>query len=201
MSIAALPEQSLNTNDVYVRAIEMRGSFTAYALRYVGGRADAEDVVQDFYMRVLRTANGPRQQEQVPSWLFIVLRSALTDHFRREHRRSRFARDEHVVQAARGNDEDSTGCGCLFDLLTTLRPPYAEMIQHIDLDEKSVEWTAALCRITPNNVRVRLFRARKALRTELLRRSTTCPARAFYDCCVQKAGRDTRTGFELQAAS
>lgn len=198
--ISASHERLMTVDDIYVAATQMRVQFTAFALRYVASRADAEDVVQDFYLRVVRSAKGLRQREYLRSWFFRVLQSALKDHFRSEQRWRRFFDDADSLPLKPVIDEQAD-CDCLHDMLTMLRPGYAQMIQQIDLDEQSVEWTATLVGITANNARVRLFRARRNLRTMLLRRSATCRARKASECRVQSVERGRDGGRPCQVTT
>ncbi|HDZ72053.1 MAG TPA: hypothetical protein ENH55_04570, partial [Aurantimonas coralicida] len=78
-------------NDAYVPVMPVvaaaltdhRGEFLRYLLRRVGDRDTAEDVLQNFCLRVVSSNVDLRKSESVIAWLYTVLRSALTDHYRR----------------------------------------------------------------------------------------------------------------------
>ena len=70
---------------------------------------------------------------------------------------------------------DGVVCNCLYKLLPTLNPDYAEVIWRADiLGEPCVG-------ITLNNVTVRIHRGRQALKKRLEEMCLTCPVHGFLD--------------------
>ena len=72
-----------------------------FAYRMVGDRADAEDVVQETFLRALRGLEGYRERERFRAWLFCILanrcRTALVQ---RRRRIARFAGADWIDQIA-----------------------------------------------------------------------------------------------------
>jgi DNA-directed RNA polymerase specialized sigma24 family protein len=68
------------------------------------------------------------------------------------------------------------------ELIPTLKPEYATLLQKVELGGKSVREAAEEEGITPNNAAVRLFRARQALKQQLERTCGTCTAHGCLDC-------------------
>ncbi|KKM70552.1 hypothetical protein LCGC14_1439530, partial [marine sediment metagenome] len=66
-----------------------RGEFLRFLARRLGDRDTAEDVLQNFCLRVVSSSVALRKRESVIAWLYTVLRSVLTDHYRREAARRR----------------------------------------------------------------------------------------------------------------
>lgn len=56
------------------------------AVRLKGDSQDAEDLVQDTYLKALRAFSTLRQPERVRSWLFQILSRLVMDHHRSETR-------------------------------------------------------------------------------------------------------------------
>src|SRR5215831_11423184 len=56
-------------------------------LRFVSRRTqnfeDAEDILQDFYLKAIRSARTIKEQGALKGWLAQVLRRTVTDHYRR----------------------------------------------------------------------------------------------------------------------
>ena len=73
-------------------------------------------------------------------------------------------------------------CQCIHDLVPTLKPEYAALLRRVDLEERSIADIADEDGMTANNVRVRLHRARKALRKQLERSCGTCATHGCLDC-------------------
>ncbi len=171
--------------------LDGRGAFMGFLVKRFGNRADAEDVLQDFCIRVLARKDQLRDVERMNAWLYTILRSTLNDHYRKETRRSRLA-----AAAAREPEEwvaDTPSqmarpCTCARDLLTELRPADAELIRRIDLGEEDRESVAADLGLTRNALGVRLHRARTALREALMAHCGGCCLDGQDDCCCPADG-------------
>jgi len=57
--------------------------------RYVGDPDTAEDLLQEVFMRVIRSASEWRNDAKVSTWMFSIARNLCTDHARRQvHRKA-----------------------------------------------------------------------------------------------------------------
>ncbi len=165
--------------------VECRQEFLRFFRRRLAHPEDAEDALQDFYLKAVRAAATLEDGEKVDAWLGRILRNTLTDHYRRRAARqnaeSAFAREPRC-EVAPAPELEPAACGCIHDLLPTLKPEYAEVIRRADLDETPRERIAAELGLTPNNVGVRLHRARRALRAELELSCQGCREGGFQTC-------------------
>lgn len=153
--------------------------------RDLRSREDAEDVMQQIYVRVLERAHQVRREESVRTWLRRVLRSVLNDHLRRQRGRRRaeadFARKDVATPPAE-TDDDATVCLCLYQVVPALRTEYADVLRRLDLDGEPRATVAFALGLTPNALAVRLHRAREALRRVLELTCETCPIHGYRDC-------------------
>lgn len=160
--------------------------FLEFLVRRLGNRHEAEDVLQEFYLKALSKSYAIRKSESLVLWLYKVLRSTLTDHRRKRWRRARnegaFA--HQIEQSVPGADADLHRfvCHCLYTLLPTLRPEYAEAIWRIDLLGEHRSLVAKELGVTANNLSVRLHRARQSLQRALIASCETCPEHGFHEC-------------------
>jgi len=131
---------------------------------------EADDVLQEFYLRVLLRSSQLRKTESARAWLRRVLRSVLSDHLRRRAARRRaeadFARKNSVSPPAEA-EFDAVACLCLHKVMVALKAEYAEAIRRVDLAEEPREAAASALGLTMGNLNVRLHRARRALRRVL----------------------------------
>ena len=142
--------------------------FRRLALKRVRNRGDAEDVLQSFCLKALARAHQLRDMEAVHGWLRRLFETTLLDHFRASARlkgkASPFeysdAPPEDLPSAVFFIDEAEA----IEDVLSRLRPDYAEAIREMDLGQEKPSRIAARRAITPNNLAVRLHRARRAFR-------------------------------------
>ena len=73
-------------------------------------------------------------------------------------------------------------CGCIQQVLPSLRPAYAEVLREVDLAEEPLGEYARRHKLTPGNAAVRAHRARAALRAALKKTCGSCTIDACLDC-------------------
>lgn len=174
--------------------VEARQNFLAFLRQRLGNRDEAEDVLQRFALRALEHATELRDVRSVRSWLGRILASTIVDHQRRAIRRRRREiaieqADIENVAADPADDVDAAVCDCLYKLLPTLKPEYAEVIWRADLLDEPRDRIAASLGMTLNNITVRLYRGRQALKKRLDEMCLTCPVNGFLDCRCEEAER------------
>jgi RNA polymerase sigma-70 factor (ECF subfamily) len=165
---------------------EVHDSFLQFARRSLRNDSDAEEVMQQFYLRVIVHASQLLNEESVLMWLRRVLQSALSDYRRREAARGRaeadFARKDAAISPPSIEDLEAFVCLCLYKLLPLLRPEYAEVLRRVDLENEPREATAIALGLTPGNLAVRLHRARQAVPRAQQLTCQTCPIHGYLDC-------------------
>jgi RNA polymerase sigma factor (sigma-70 family) len=177
--------------DVLGTLLENHARFLAFVERRVGARDDAEDILQEAFVRSLEHKPSLESSTSATTWFYRVLRNAMTDYFRRKESRGR-ALDRLAAEAEQTESADreleQVVCACVLSLLDTLKPEYAGAIRRVDLEESSVRAYATEAGITPSNAGVRLHRAREALRRQLARCCGTCVTHGCIDCqCAKTA--------------
>lgn len=172
--------------------VNSREEFLRFLMRRTGTRSEAEDVLQDFCLRVLARKDQLRDAGRMTAWLYAILRSTLNDHFRRAGRRSRLgeavAREPQADAAPDATEAMAAVCGCTAGLLPGLRPAEAEIIRRIELEEEDRASVAADLGLSAGTLAVRLHRARAALRDRLLDHCGSCCAEGFEDCSCAPGG-------------
>ena len=160
--------------------------FLAFVERRVGSREVAEDILQEAFVRGLAGASRLRDGDSVVAWFYRTLRNAITDHWRRraaeQRATDRVAGAGEATAPAADEELLNAVCGCVGDMLATLKPEYADAIRRVDLEDMSVKAFAEQAGITANNASVRLFRGREALREQLRRSCGTCATHGCLDC-------------------
>ena len=155
-----------------------RNEFLRYLQYRLGNRDQAEDVLQDFHLRVVLKAGQIRDEASTTAWLRTVLKSVLADHFRHQMHERRaqqtLVAEWQTLRPDLANEPAQTPCTCFYKQLPTLKAEYAEALWRIDLAEEPREEVARALGITAGNMRVRLHRARQALRQALARSCDQC---------------------------
>ncbi|HET6795804.1 MAG TPA: sigma-70 family RNA polymerase sigma factor [Gemmatimonadales bacterium] len=184
-------ERDPGAADVLRVLLENHARFLSFLVRRVGSRDDAEDILQEAFVRSLEhTASLPSSTSAI-TWFYRVLRNAMTDHYRRKESRGR-ALEQLAAESDPSDPADSeleaVVCACVLSLFDTLKPEYAAAIRQVDLDGASVRAYSEEAGITPSNGGVRLHRAREALRRQLARCCGTCLTHGCLDCQCQSGG-------------
>jgi RNA polymerase sigma factor (sigma-70 family) len=174
--------------------VESRQELLAFLRRRLDSREEAEDVLQRFSLRALERASDLRDVRTVRGWLGRVLASTIADHQRRaiRGRQREVAMEQSDIEnfAVEPDGElDGAVCNCLYKLLPTLKPEYAEVIWRADILGEPRDRIAASLGTTLSNVTVRVHRGRQALKKRLEEMCLTCPVHGFLDCRCDEAKR------------
>ena len=167
---------------------EHRSNFLRFLQIRLKDRDEAEDVLQEFCVKVILKSDQIRDEASAIGWLRIVLKSVLTDHFRRKTTERKahlsyiqeYEITSEVVDFFGSRDSENTAegdhssCGCLLRLLPSLKPEYTEAIRRVDLEQANRKQAALEIGITEKNLRVRLHRARRALKVTLEKTCVHC---------------------------
>ena len=167
--------------------VEIHQDMLRFLTRRLGNEDEAADVLQDFYVKVLTRIDDVRETEKLRAWMRRVLETTLIDHYRAQGKRRQSDTDYQYLESLRldGNvrdDLDLIVCMCLYKLLPTLNTQYSDILWRVDLIGEARENIAADLGVSENNLRVRLHRARKALRQRLEETCRTCPIHSYLDC-------------------
>ena len=180
-------------NPVVERLQANHRQFLDFLTRRVGSREDAEEILQDAFVRSLQKAGDIRDDENAAAWFYRLLRNAITDHYRRRDAGNRaieaYAREAPDADPGFAAELERAVCACVNDLIPNLKPEYADLIRRVDLGGAEVAAAAAEFGISAGNARVRLHRARTALRHELERSCRTCATHGCLDCTCSRPDR------------
>ena len=186
---------------VEVALTENHQSFLNFLVRRLGNVHEAEDVLQEFHLKALSKAHGIRKSDSIVAWFYRVLRTTLADHYRARDRQLRhetaYAHEQTLQTASPDAELHAFVCQCIYNLQSTLRAEYTEVLWRIDLIGEPRGKVARSLGITVNNLTVRLHRARQALKTALLLSCETCPEHGFQDCACDLPIRDAAVRISL----
>lgn len=173
-----------------------RSAFMGFLVKRLGNRADAEDVLQDFCIRVLARKHQLRDVDRMDAWLYAILRSTLNDHYRKGTRRNRLA--EAVAREpedwiADAPTQMARVCTCHSGLISELNATESELIRRIDVGEESRESVAQDLGLSRNALGVRLHRARAALRKVMTQHCGDCCQNDRDDCSCPPEGCESAT--------
>ncbi|WP_240475306.1 RNA polymerase sigma factor [Vulgatibacter incomptus] len=174
-----IAENLYGQNDRFLRFVERR----------VGSKALAEEILQDAYVKSLTSAGSVRDDESITAWFYRLLRNAIIDGQRRRGVESR-SLERIAVEPGEAEPLPDAAlmdavCSCVGALVDTLKPEYAAAIRRVEVEGSAVGAFAEEAGITPNNARVRLHRAREALRRAVTEYCGSCAGGGCRDCSCQ----------------
>lgn len=181
--------QDSRTQEAIDALVENHRRFLAFLERRTGNSDEAEEILQAAFTKGIERADQIRDSEHAIAWFYRLLRNALTDHWRA---RAAERRGEEALAHELGDRVQPAPaikneiCHCFEPLLTTLKPNYEAILRRVDLEGTRPVDFAEEEGITPNNAMVRLHRARRALREQMLLSCRTCAEHGCLDCTCDK---------------
>jgi RNA polymerase sigma-70 factor, ECF subfamily len=156
--------------DAYAQLMaRYRDTFGAYALHMLGNREDAQEVVQDSFVRAYRGLRGCRQPERFSAWLFRIVVNRCRTAQRQLKRSRRFG--EPLPEDVPANGDAVASMEWREEIaraLAQLRPPYREAFLLRYVNGLDYQEMAELTGANQAALRMRVKRASDQLR-ELLR--------------------------------
>lgn len=154
-----------------------RGAFYGLARRYAGSHADADDVLQDAFVKVYQNLEALTQPEAFFRWARRIIVNTALDHLRSRRRslRHEVSPPERMAEELadlriEGPDrrvERSEFFARLEAAIRSLPPRQREIVILHDVEGLSTEEVALHCGCPPATVRSNLFYGREKLRAIL----------------------------------
>ena len=119
---------------------ELRARLGAFVGRRVGSPEDAEDIVQDVFVRMQRGIVGLSSTERLDAWAFKIARNAIADHYRSPKRRS--GEEGEGARTSEGPVTDPAGDGPPADARTEMARCISPMVRALPNDyRRAIELT------------------------------------------------------------
>lgn len=156
-----------------------------FIVRRVESEADAEDILQEVFVRIHQHAATVERSERLASWLFQITRNAIVDYYRAPRRRRELPGgvsddlEQDWAYAMGASDDDGVGlmavrselANCLRPMVAQLPPRYREAVTLVDLDGLPQKEAAARLGLSLSGLKSRVQRGRRAL------------GQVMQDCC------------------
>jgi RNA polymerase sigma factor (sigma-70 family) len=163
--------------------LEMRAQFLAFLKSRLKSEDLAEEILQAAYVKSLEKSSDLKDDESVVAWFYRILRNAIVDHYRKAkiHKKA-LAATAKAEPVAEDPKLEKTVCKCVSALVPTMKPEFAQVLWKVDMEGAPVQEVAVQIGMTANNASVRLHRARKALRDQVIQVCGSCAAHGCVDC-------------------
>jgi RNA polymerase sigma-70 factor (ECF subfamily) len=150
---------------------QLHEALVIFVRRRVSSDQDAEDIVQDVFVRIHTQLGTLRHTESMHAWVYKIARNAIADHYRGR------ARTEHMVEAARIQVDDGGPVGdaealaepspeldsCLNELIGELPQSYADALRMTELGDMTQQEAATSLGLSVSGMKSRVQRGRRQL--------------------------------------
>ena len=139
------------------------------AIRLVGSRQDAEDIVQDCFIRIWEKRRTVKNAESFDGWLRRIVINRCYDYLRREKRKVRYIDETRSVEKNNygGRDEADRGInisdsnGILEIIVGRLSPKQRIVFILSEIEEMSIKEIEKITGMTGYSIKSNCYHARK----------------------------------------
>ena len=140
---------------------------------------DADDIVQDVWLKMQRGLDGLKDRSRLVSWIFQIARHAIIDHYRApghgKEMPAGLAADLEAYQSSstRQTASEDSGqlrtelAGCLRPMIERLSKEYRQAVVLVDLEGLTQQETAAQLGLSLSGMKSRVQRGRRQLKRML----------------------------------
>jgi RNA polymerase sigma-70 factor (ECF subfamily) len=152
---------------------EFQARLHAFVARRVKAPEDAEDIVQDVFVRIHRNLDNVQKRDSLPAWIFQITRNAIADHYRGGPKAEGL--DGDLEPQLPPDDDDielrelSELSGCIEPMIEALPQQYRDALKLTDLNGMGQREAAELKGISVSGMKSRVQRARNQLKEMILR--------------------------------
>ena len=141
--------------------------------------ADADDIVQDVWLKMQRGLDGLKDRSRLVSWIFQIARHAIIDHYRAPGRGREMpaglAEDLEAYQSSssRQTASEESGrlraelAGCLRPMIDRLSGEYRQAVVLVDLEGLTHQAAATQLGLSLSGMKSRVQRGRRQLKEML----------------------------------
>ena len=172
-----------------------------FIVRRVSSSTEADDILQEVFLRMHRGLSGLKDQRRILSWIFQITRHAIADYFRVPSRRREIAvglAQDLETSYSRPHpqsrlDAETTGkirkelAACLPPMMQQLSGPYREALTLVEIDGMTQQKAAKQLGLSLSGMKSRVQRGRRELKMMI------------EDCCrIELDQRRAIMNYEVQ---
>jgi RNA polymerase sigma-70 factor, ECF subfamily len=157
---------------------EFHKSLLAYVKSKIRSKEDAEDILQNVFIRISSNVNKLAEEGKLKSWIFTITRNAIIDYYRANASKKNVAVDLEIEQNLLEEEEADATKGlerCVGSMISLLPEEYRDIIIDSELKGIKQKDLASKYDMAYPSMRSRVQRGRERLKN------------IFYNCCQIKA--------------
>jgi RNA polymerase sigma-70 factor, ECF subfamily len=142
-----------------------------------GRRTDAEDMLQDVWLRIHRVRHTYRPGDPLLPWVYAIARRVRVDHFRKRHRIALHETEVDVLPESPAQLDKINNLPSFDELVAPLPESQREVLIMLKVNGLSIEEIARVTSSTTGAVKQKVHRAYERLRNSLQQAPTAELAR------------------------
>jgi RNA polymerase sigma-70 factor (ECF subfamily) len=156
---------------------ELRVRLHGFVARRIGNPEDAEDIVQDVFVRMQHNIDALSSADRLDAWAFRIARNAIADHYRSPNRRDPTGEGDRRITDGRAidsvgreppNDARVEMAHCIAPMVRGLPDDYRRAIELTELEGMTQAAAAERLGLSIPGAKSRVQRGRARLRAMLL---------------------------------
>lgn len=156
------------TDDLGATFTDLRQSLRGYLRRRVPDPAQAEDLVQDVFVKALTSQRAGRRIDNLAGWLFAATRTTLADHYRSAPGAMETLDDQLPEREADDLQMHQELSQCLRAFVERLPPLYRDTLIATEFQGETMRALAQSQGVSVSAIKSRVSRGRAMLRDRLL---------------------------------
>lgn len=160
--------------DISVIYTEFHRVLLGFIKTKVSNHQDAEDILQDVFIKVAAGIDDLSRKEKLQSWLYTIARNAITDYYRKKANKKSLTTGEDVpdiFSEDEYNDTTKALDGCVNDLVNRLPGEYRDIIIDVEMKDVKQKDLVEKYNLAYPSIRSRVQRGREKLK------------QIFLNCC------------------
>lgn len=140
----------------------------------VNNHEDAEDIVQNVFIKVAGSVGDLNRKERLQSWIYAIARNSIIDYYRSNANKKNLSIREDITESFTEEEYIDTTKGldcCLIDMVNQLPDEYRDIIIDVEMNGAKQKDLVDKYKLAYPSIRSRVQRGREKLKQLLL------------DCC------------------
>ena len=166
-----------NTNKMNYSTEEVWDSFNqqlfSFIYRRVDNRVEAEDILQDVFIKIHKNIDTLTENEKLPAWIYRIARNTIIDYYRKAGKNSNveFNEDFMVPEIETNDDLYCQIKACISSFVKILPGKYRETVELSELEGMKQKDVASRLNISLPAANSRILRGKEMIKQH------------FVDCC------------------
>lgn len=133
----------------------------AYCRRFLGNKEEAQDVLQEAFIRLYKSSNSDREMTNVPAFILTIARNLCVNY---QKKKKPLVSYEDYMFVRDNNNDDNELLDLIKMAMETLPDDYKEVFILREYDGLSYQDIADITDTSLTNVKVRIYRAKQKIK-------------------------------------